>query len=85
MLGALTIDGGSRVGLVRVAANHANAIGRALDVGAAGDLLSLRRAQDAAVAVAASCYPPVAPADGLMRASMCIGRPTLTPPRRSWR
>ena len=61
MLAALTaIDAGGRsVGLVRVAANDATPIGRALDAGAAGVIVPLvNTAEDAAAAVAASRYPP---------------------------
>jgi 4-hydroxy-2-oxoheptanedioate aldolase len=62
MLAALTaIDAaGSAVGLVRVAANDATAIGRALDAGAAGVIAPLvNTAEDAALTVAAGRYPPV--------------------------
>ena len=61
MLAALTaIDAAGRaVGLVRVAANDATAIGRALDAGAAGVIVPLiNTAEDAAAAVAAAHYPP---------------------------
>lgn len=61
MLAALTaIDAGGRsVGLVRVEANDATAIGRALDAGAGGVIVPLvNTAEDAAAAVAAAHYPP---------------------------
>ena len=46
-------------GLVRVEANHATPIGRALDLGAAGVIVPLvNSADDAAAAVAAARYPP---------------------------
>jgi 4-hydroxy-2-oxoheptanedioate aldolase len=61
MLAALTaIDAAGRaVGMVRVGANDAATIGRALDAGAAGVIVPLiNSADDAAAAVAASRYPP---------------------------
>ena len=61
MLAALTaVDAAGRaVGLVRVGANDAAPIGRALDAGAAGVIVPLvNSAQDAAAAVAACRYPP---------------------------
>jgi 4-hydroxy-2-oxoheptanedioate aldolase len=61
MLAALTaVDAAGRaVGLVRVAANDATMIGRALDAGAAGVIVPLiNTAEDAAAAVAAAHYPP---------------------------
>ena len=61
MLAGLTaVDtAGQAVGLVRVGANDAAPIGRALDAGAAGVIVPLvNSAQDAARAVAASKYPP---------------------------
>jgi 4-hydroxy-2-oxoheptanedioate aldolase len=77
MLAALTaIDAAGRaVGLVRVAANDATAIGRALDAGAAGVISPLvNTSEDAEVAVAASRYPPVGIRSyGPTRASMRIG------------
>ena len=91
MLAALTaIDAAGRaVGLVRVAANDATAIGRALDAGAAGVISPLvNTSQDAAVAVAASRYPPVGIRSyGPTRASMRIGPAPATPTRpcSSWR
>ena len=77
MLAALTaIDAGGRsVGLVRVAANDATPIGRALDAGAAGVIVPLvNTAEDAAAAVAASRYPPTGIRSyGPTRAGMRIG------------
>jgi 4-hydroxy-2-oxoheptanedioate aldolase len=61
MLAGLTaIDAAGRaVGMVRVAANDATQIGRALDAGAAGVIVPLiNSAEEAAIAVAASRYPP---------------------------
>jgi 4-hydroxy-2-oxoheptanedioate aldolase len=61
MLAALTaVDAASAaVGLVRVAANDASPIGRALDAGAAGVIVPLvNSAEEAASAVAACRYPP---------------------------
>ncbi len=62
MLAALTaVDAAAgAVGLVRVAANDASPIGRALDAGAAGVIVPLvSSAQEAASAVAACRYPPL--------------------------
>jgi 4-hydroxy-2-oxoheptanedioate aldolase len=77
MLAALTaIDAGGRsVGMVRVAANDATPIGRALDAGAAGVIVPLvNTAEDAAKAVSASRYPPVGIRSyGPMRAMLRIG------------
>jgi 4-hydroxy-2-oxoheptanedioate aldolase len=77
MLAALTaIDAGGRsVGLVRVAANDATPIGRALDAGATGVIVPLvNTAEDAAAAVAASRYPPTGIRSyGPTRAGMRIG------------
>jgi 4-hydroxy-2-oxoheptanedioate aldolase len=77
MLAALTaIDaGGQSVGMVRVAANDATHIGRALDAGAAGVIVPLvNNAEDAAKAVAASRYPPVGIRSyGPMRSMLRIG------------
>ena len=77
MLAALTaIDAAGRaVGLVRVAANDATAIGRALDAGAAGVIAPLvNTAEDAAAAVAAGRYPPTGIRSyGPARSSMRIG------------
>lgn len=77
MLNALTaIDaGGQAVGMVRVAANDATPIGRALDAGAAGVIVPLvNTAEDAAKAVSASRYPPVGIRSyGPMRSMLRIG------------
>jgi 4-hydroxy-2-oxoheptanedioate aldolase len=77
MLAALTaIDAGGRsVGMVRVAANDATPIGRALDAGAVGVIVPLvNTAEDAAKAVSASRYPPVGIRSyGPMRAMLRIG------------
>ena len=77
MLAALTaIDAGGRsVGMVRVAANDATSIGRALDAGAAGVIVPLvNTAEDAAKAVSASRYPPVGIRSyGPMRSMLRIG------------
>jgi 4-hydroxy-2-oxoheptanedioate aldolase len=77
MLAALTaIDaGGQSVGMVRVAANDATPIGRALDAGAAGVIVPLVNcAEDAAKAVSASRYPPVGIRSyGPMRSMLRIG------------
>jgi 4-hydroxy-2-oxoheptanedioate aldolase len=77
MLAALTaIDAGGRsVGMVRVAANDATPIGRALDAGAAGIIVPLvNSAEDAARAVSASRYPPVGIRSyGPMRSMLRIG------------
>jgi len=77
MLAALTaIDaGGGSAGLVRVEANDATPIGRALDAGAAGVIVPLvNTAEDAVRAVAASRYPPVGVRSyGPTRAGMRIG------------
>ncbi len=74
--GLLAIDAGAgAVGLVRVEANNATAIGRALDAGAAGVIVPLvNTAEDAAAAVAATRYPP----DGIrsygpMRSMLRVG------------
>jgi 4-hydroxy-2-oxoheptanedioate aldolase len=58
--GLIAIEaGGSSVGLVRVEANNATPIGRALDAGAAGVIVPLiDTAEDAAYAVRAARYPP---------------------------
>jgi 4-hydroxy-2-oxoheptanedioate aldolase len=77
MLAGLTaIDAAGRaVGMVRVAANDATQIGRALDAGAAGVIVPLiSSAGDAAAAVAASRYPPAGIRSyGPTRAMMRIG------------
>jgi 4-hydroxy-2-oxoheptanedioate aldolase len=59
--GLLAVDAGAgAVGLVRVEANNATAIGRALDAGAAGVIIPLvNTAEEAAAAVAATRYPPL--------------------------
>jgi 2-keto-3-deoxy-L-rhamnonate aldolase RhmA len=52
-------DAGATVGLVRVEANNATPIGRALDAGATGVIVPLvDNAEDAAFAVRAAKYPP---------------------------
>lgn len=58
--GLIAIDASpGAVGLVRVEANSATPIGRALDAGAAGVIVPLiNNAADAAAAVAATRYPP---------------------------
>jgi 4-hydroxy-2-oxoheptanedioate aldolase len=59
LVGLLAVDAAGSAGMVRVEANHATAIGRALDLGAAGVIVPLvNSADDAAVAVAAARYPP---------------------------
>ena len=77
MLAALTaIDAAGRaVGLVRVAANDATPIGRALDAGAAGVIVPLvNSTEDAAKAVAAGRYPPMGVRSyGPTRATLRIG------------
>jgi 4-hydroxy-2-oxoheptanedioate aldolase len=77
MLAALTaiVAGDRAVGMVRVAANDATPIGRALDAGAAGVIVALiNSAEDAAKAVAASRYPPVGIRSyGPMRSMLRIG------------
>jgi 4-hydroxy-2-oxoheptanedioate aldolase len=74
--GLLAIDASQRsVGLVRVEANLATPVGKALDAGAAGIIVPLiNTAEDAAAAVAATRYPP----DGIrsygpMRSGLRIG------------
>ena len=59
LTGLLAIDASrSAVGVVRVEANHATPIGKALDAGAAGVIVPLiNTADDAAAAVAATRYP----------------------------
>ncbi|MEU0096692.1 aldolase/citrate lyase family protein [Kribbella sp. NPDC006257] len=74
--GLIAIEaGGSSVGLVRVEANHATPIGRALDAGAAGVIVPLiDSAEDAAYAVRAARYPPVGIRSyGPTRAGLRIG------------
>lgn len=63
LAGLLAVDAAAgasgTAGLVRVEANHATPIGRALDVGASGVIVPLiNTAEDAAAAVAAARYPP---------------------------
>lgn len=74
--GLIAVDAaGAAVGLVRVSANGAGPIGRALDAGAAGVIVPLvNTAQDAADAVAASRYPPAGIRSyGPMRSMLRIG------------
>lgn len=77
MLRGLTaIDAaGGPAGLVRVEANNATVIGRALDAGAAGVIVPLvDTADDAAAAVAAATYPPAGIRSyGPMRSQLRIG------------
>jgi 4-hydroxy-2-oxoheptanedioate aldolase len=67
--------GGSAVGLVRVEANNATPIGRALDAGAAGVIVPLvDTADDAARAVSAAKYPPLGIRSyGPMRSGLRVG------------
>ncbi len=60
LVGLQAVDAAAgSAGLVRVEANHATPIGRALDLGAAGVIVPLiNSADDAAAAVAAARYPP---------------------------
>ncbi|GAS91388.1 HpcH/HpaI aldolase family protein [Mycolicibacterium brisbanense] len=74
--GLTAIDAsGSAVGLVRVEANDATAIGRALDAGAAGVIVPMvNTAEEAAAAVAAATYPPAGIRSyGPMRSQLRIG------------
>jgi 4-hydroxy-2-oxoheptanedioate aldolase len=74
--GLTAIDAsGSTVGLVRVEANDAAAIGRALDAGAAGVIVPMvNNASEAAKAVAAATYPPAGVRSyGPMRSQLRIG------------
>ena len=74
--GLTAIDAGGRaVGMVRVAANDATPIGRALDAGAVGVIVPMiNSVEDAARAVAASRYPPVGVRSyGPMRSMLRIG------------
>jgi 4-hydroxy-2-oxoheptanedioate aldolase len=74
--GLTAIDSaGGPVGLVRVEANNATPIGRALDAGAAGVIVPLiNTAAEAAEAVAAATYPPNGIRSyGPMRAQLRIG------------
>jgi 4-hydroxy-2-oxoheptanedioate aldolase len=74
--GLLAIDAGAgAVGMVRVEANSATAIGKALDAGAAGVIVPLvNTAADAAAAVAATRYPPLGIRSyGPMRSMLRVG------------
>ena len=74
--GLMAIDaGGMAAGIVRVEANSATPIGRALDAGAAGVIVPLvNTPQDAAAAVAATRYPPLGVRSyGPMRSGRRIG------------
>ena len=74
--GLMAIEaGGSAVGLVRVEANNATPIGRALDAGAAGVIVPLvDTADDAARAVSAAKYPPLGIRSyGPMRSGLRVG------------
>lgn len=75
--GLMAIDAGDSpaVGLVRVEANNATPIGRALDAGAAGVIVPLvDTAEDAARAVRAARYPPTGIRSyGPARSSLRIG------------
>jgi 4-hydroxy-2-oxoheptanedioate aldolase len=76
LAGLTAIDAsGGAVGLVRVEANNATPIGKALDAGAAGVIVPLvDTAADAAAAVAACRYPPVGRRSyGPMRSGLRIG------------
>ena len=76
LTGLLAIDAsGSAVGVVRVEANHATAIGKALDAGAAAVIVPLiNTAADATAAVAATRYPPAGIRSyGPMRSALRIG------------
>jgi 4-hydroxy-2-oxoheptanedioate aldolase len=77
MLAGLTaIDaGGQSAGMIRVGANDAASIGRALDAGAAGVIVPLiNTPEDAAAAVSASRYPPLGIRSyGPMRSMLRIG------------
>lgn len=74
-LTAIDTKGSTAVGLVRVEANEATWIGKALDAGAAGVIVPLvDNAGDAADAVAAVCYPPLGIRSyGPMRSGLRIG------------
>jgi 4-hydroxy-2-oxoheptanedioate aldolase len=74
--GLTAIDAaGSPAGVVRVEANDATAIGRALDAGAVGVIVPMvNDAEEAAKAVAAATYPPTGVRSyGPMRAQLRIG------------
>src|SRR5689334_23614921 len=66
---------GEPAGMIRVEANSATAIGKALDAGAVGVIVPLiDSAEDAAAAVAASRYPPAGIRSfGPTRAALRIG------------
>lgn len=79
-MGLLAVDaaagiGTGTAGLVRVAANDATSIGRALDCGAAGVIVPLiNTADDVAAAVAAARYPPTGIRSfGPLRSDLRIG------------
>ncbi len=74
--GLLAIDASARAaGVVRVAANDATHIGRALDAGAVAVIVPLvNTAEDAAAAVAATRYPPLGIRSyGPMRSALRVG------------
>jgi 4-hydroxy-2-oxoheptanedioate aldolase len=74
--GLMAIDASAAaVGIVRVEANNATPIGRALDAGAAGVIVPLvDTAEDAAAAVAATRYPPHGIRSyGPMRSALRVG------------
>ncbi len=76
LTGLMAIDaGGTSVGLVRVEANNATPIGRALDAGAGGVIVPLvDSAADAERAVSAARYPPAGRRSyGPTRASLRVG------------
>jgi 4-hydroxy-2-oxoheptanedioate aldolase len=76
LAGLTAIDAaGAAVGLVRVEANDATAIGKALDAGAAGVIVPLiDTPADAAAAVVAGRYPPLGRRSyGPMRSGLRIG------------
>ncbi|HET9871918.1 MAG TPA: aldolase/citrate lyase family protein [Propionibacteriaceae bacterium] len=76
LTGLLAIDAsGSAAGVVRVEANNATPIGKALDAGAAAVIVPLiNTAGDAAAAVAATRYPPTGIRSyGPMRSGLRIG------------
>lgn len=76
LAGLMAVDAAGRaVGLVRVEANLATPIGKALDAGAAGVIVPLiNTAEDAAAAVAAARYPPAGIRSyGPMRSGLRVG------------
>lgn len=76
LVGLQAVDAAGRsAGMVRVEANHATPIGRALDLGAAGVIVPLiNTADEAAAAVAAARYPPRGIRSyGPLRADLRIG------------